>query len=215
MERNIVYVYAFGGMADWEIGYLTAELASGRFLKPGAGRFTVRTFSAGREPVTTMGGLHLLPDIGAEWVRAEAAALLVLPGGDSWLTGEDHGAAIDLARKFLSAGIPVAAICGATAALAREGLLDERAHTSNASEFLSAVAPAYRGAARYRDAGAVRDGNLITASGLAPLEFARETLAALGAADGRTLEAWYELNRTRSAEMYFALMASLSRDAAA
>jgi len=215
MERNIVYVYAFDGMADWEIGYLTAELASGRFLRSGAGRFIVRTFSVGRDPATTMGGLHLLPDIGIEWVRAEDAALLILPGGDSWLAGADHDGAVELARRFLSAGIPVAAICGATMALAQAGLLDDRAHTSNALEVLSAVAPAYRGAARYRDAGAVSDRGLVTASGLAPLEFAREAIALLGAADGRTLEAWYELNRTRSGAWYAALMASLSGAAAA
>ena len=45
-----------------------------------------------------------------------AAALLILPGGDSWLAGADHGGAVELARRFLSAGIPVAAICGAWAA---------------------------------------------------------------------------------------------------
>ena len=178
MERNIVYVYAFDGMADWEIGYLTAELASGRFLKGGAGSFIVRTFSVGREPATTMGGLHLLPDIGIEWVREDDAALLVLPGGDSWLAGVDHSGAVALARRFLAAGLPVAA-------------------------------------ALYRDAGAGGDRGLITASGLAPLEFAREALAVLGAADERTLEAWYELNRTRSGAWYAALMASLSGAAAA
>lgn len=215
MERNIVYVYAFDGMADWELGYLTAELASGRFFKTGAERFTVRTFSAGREPVNTMGGLHVLPDIGTDWVRPDDAAMLVLPGGDSWLTGADHGGALELARKFLSSGIPVAAICGATAALAQSGLLDGRVHTSNAREFLSAVAPSYRGADLYRADPAARDRGLITASGLAPLEFAREAIAQLGAMDERTLEAWYQLNRTKSMEWYNAFMATLSGAAAA
>ena len=43
------------------------------------------------------------------------------------------------AAEFLDAGVPVAAICGATAGLAAEGLLDDRRHTSNAAEFLAAT----------------------------------------------------------------------------
>lgn len=35
--NNTVYLYVFDTMADWEIGYLTAELNSGRYYKKGAG----------------------------------------------------------------------------------------------------------------------------------------------------------------------------------
>lgn len=210
MERKVVYVYAFQGMADWEIGYLTAELSSARLFRARSAGLVVRGFSVGREPVTTMGGLHLLPDIGIEWVRPEDAALLVLPGGDSWLSGDHvHAQAVALASRFLAGGVPVAAICGATAALARAGLLDDRAHTSNDLSFLRAVAPSYRGASLYRGEGAVRDGNLVTASGLAPLEFAREALSCLDVVEPGTLEAWYQLNRTRSTEWYQKFQAAL------
>ena len=64
----------------------------------------------------------------------------------------------------------MAAICGATAGLARGGLLDDRRHTSNAREYLAATG--YGGGALYQDEPAVTDGDLITAASMAPLEFA-------------------------------------------
>jgi hypothetical protein len=33
--NNTVYLYVFDTMSDWEIGYLTAELNSGRYYKKG------------------------------------------------------------------------------------------------------------------------------------------------------------------------------------
>src|ERR671917_1912877 len=87
-------------------------------------------------------------------------------------------------RRFLEAGVPVAAICGATAGLARAGLLDERNHTSASAEYLAATG--YAGGDRYVDERAVVDGDLITAGPQSPVQFARATLGRLGLADERT-----------------------------
>ena len=57
------------------------------------------------------------------------------------------------ARRFLTAGVPVAAICGATYGLALEGLLDDRAHTSNAAEYLAYSGYAGRRPVRRRARG--------------------------------------------------------------
>lgn len=208
MDRKIAYLYVFDGLADWEIGYLAAELASRRYLNGPAEAPELRTFGRDRGEIVTMGGLRVTSDLSLGEVRAEDAALLILPGGDSW-TREAHEGITELAAAFLEEGIPVAAICGATFALARAGLLDARRHTSNDPGYLKAVAPGYRGEKLYRQEGAVADGKLITASGLASLEFARETLRALEVMKKETLDAWYELNRTRSGAQYFALEASL------
>lgn len=105
-----------------------------------------------------------------------------------------------MARRFLEAGVPVAAICGATAGLAREGLLDDRDHTSSAPEYLAATG--YAGAARYQDAPAVTDGDLITASPVAPVEFAREVLARLGVYEPKVLHAWNRLFGEQDASAY-------------
>jgi putative intracellular protease/amidase len=89
------------------------------------------------------------------------------------------------------AGVPVAAICGATAGLARAGLLDERDHTSASAEYLAATG--YAGGDRYVDARAVVDNDLITAGPQSPVQFARATLERLGLASARTLEAYENL----------------------
>jgi putative intracellular protease/amidase len=88
----------------------------------------------------------------------------------------------------LDAGVPVAAICGATAGLARAGLLDRRRHTSAAAEYL--MATGYAGADYYVNERAVVDGDLITAGPQSPVQFARATLERLGLASEQTLEAY-------------------------
>ena len=57
-------------------------------------------------------------------------------------------------------------IGGATFGLALEGLLDDRTHTSNAAEYLALTG--YAGGDRFVAEPAVVDGDLITASGVAP-----------------------------------------------
>ncbi len=99
--------------------------------------------------------------------------------------------------------MPVAAICGATTALARAGILDEYRHTSNAPDYLRATG--YRGAALYQEAAAVTDGNLITASATAPVDFAYQIFKRLEVYDAQTLEAWYGLYKTGDPSYFFAL----------
>lgn len=100
--------------------------------------------------------------------------------------------------------MPVAAICGATAGLAREGLLDDRAHTS-ASPYYLAAASDCAGADRYAEADAVTDGLLITAGPTEPVAFAREVFRLLGVYEGEVLDAWYRLYHDSDAEVYFVL----------
>ena len=143
-------------------------------------------------------------------VRAEETALLILPGGDTWLEPV-HGAVRAKAVELLAAGVPVAAICGATLALADAGLLDDRAHTSNAPEFLRRFCPGYAGGRHYRDEAAVSDANVITAGGTAPLEFAVEILKRLDVFSVETLEAWYNLHKLKDPKYFYQLMDCAAR----
>lgn len=123
-----------------------------------------------------------------------------------WLTAWDegeNGEAIERAKAFLAAGIPVAAICGATAGLARAGILDDRQHTSNAPDYLKATG--YRGAALYQKQAAVTDGNVITAGAMFPVDFAFEVLKKLGVYDAPILDAWYGLFKTGDPSYYMEL----------
>ncbi|SRR6266536_1486280 len=60
------------------------------------------------------------------------------------------------------------------AILAHTGLLDDHRHTSNGNGFISKHVPKYRAHELYQKLRAVRDGNVITANGLAPFAFAAE-----------------------------------------
>ena len=62
--------------------------------------------------------------------------MLILPGGERWESC-GNAEAIEFARVFFVEGIPVAAICAATLALARAGMLDDFHHTSNSREYLA------------------------------------------------------------------------------
>ncbi|GAA3091965.1 hypothetical protein GCM10020254_41260 [Streptomyces goshikiensis] len=98
-----------------------------------------------------MGGVRVLPDLALADLRPGDSSLLILTGASLWDTGEELAPFAAKAGEFLAAGVPVAAICGATAGLARAGLLDGRAHTSGASFYLAGQ-PGYGGR------GAVRRG---------------------------------------------------------
>ena len=126
--------------------------------------------------------------------------LLILPGADRWDEGDDLAPFARTARAFLDAGVPVAAICGATAGLAREGLLDTRAHTSAVSFYLAATG--YAGGDRYVEADAVTDGGLVTAGPTEPVAFAREIFRLLGVHDDTVNDAWYRLFHDSDPEAY-------------
>jgi putative intracellular protease/amidase len=185
---NRVYVLVFDGFADWEPAHALAELRRWGRLEVVSAGFT-------GEEVTSMGGLHVRPDRALADVRADDVRLLILPGGDMW---EREGAyprpeLEALIGQVLAAERPVAAICGATVALARAGLLDDRRHTSNAPGYLGEMAPTYRGAAFYEPSLAVRDRGVITASGLGAVDFARAIFAELGVFSAADEALWYDM----------------------
>ncbi|XHM62551.1 type 1 glutamine amidotransferase family protein [Streptomyces nigra] len=193
--RKPVYLAVYDTLADWETGHATAQLAR-------AG-YEIRTVGPTREPVRSVGGLRVQPDLALADVRASDAALLILPGADLWDAGDDLAPFARTARAFLDAGVPVAAICGATAGLAREGLLDDRDHTSAVSFYLAATG--YGGGERYVDADAVTDGGLVTAGPTEPVAFAREILRLLHVYDDEAVDAWYRLFHDSDAGAYAVL----------
>ncbi|MFJ9594891.1 DJ-1/PfpI family protein [Streptomyces virginiae] len=198
--RKPVHLAVYDTYADWETGHTTAHLTQRGHA--------VRTvgFAAGA-PVTTMGGIRIQPDLGLADLRPEDSSLLILTGASLWDTGDELAPFAAKAREFLAAGVPVAAICGATAGLAREGLLDNRAHTSGVSFYL-AEQPGYGGAENYVEADAVTDGDLITAGPTEPVAFAREVFARLDVYKPDVLDAWYGLFHDSDASAYPVLMAA-------
>lgn len=206
--KNTVYLYVFDTMADWEIGYLSAEINSGRYYKKGLMPLKVVIVGITKTPITTMGGLTILPEIELKECSIKDTAALILPGGNTW-TEAIHAPIIKMAEKYLEKGIVVGAICGATIGLAMGGVLDKRAHTSNDLGYLKMVCPSYEGEKYYKQECVVTDGNLITASGIAPLEFAFHILKILDVFLPQTLDSWYNLYKTKESKYFFGLMNSI------
>ncbi len=203
-----VYLYVLDTMADWETGYLLAELNSGRFFRKGCS--PARTVLAGSsmKEITTMGGIRITPDVSIDSLQMAADDLLILPDADKWMEDE-HRPILLAAKKRIVEGGRVAAICGGTIGLGAVGALDGVAHTSNALEVLRMLCPEYDGGEYYRNEPAVTGGSLVTASGFAPIEFAREVLALLDVFKPDTLDAWYNLNVKKESAYYFTLMESM------
>jgi putative intracellular protease/amidase len=203
--KNTVYLYVFDTMADWEFGYLTAELNSGRYFKKGLAPSRIVTVGNDMTSVTTMGGLKILPNIKLDECNIENTDALILPGGNTW-SEAIHRPILEVTQRCLNEGILVAAICGATIRLAQTGLLNSRPHTSNDLEYLKMICPTYTGEKYYKTEPVVTDGNLITASGIAPLEFSVHILRALDVFSSEALDAWYSLYKTHDSKFFYKLM---------
>jgi len=204
MNTTPVHVAVFDTLADWEIGYATAHIRHDQWQRE-PGRYSINTVGPTREPVTTMGGLRIMPDIALDELRPEDSAMLILAGGDLWAE-ESMAGFRAAARRFLAAGVPVAAICGATFGLALEGLLDDRAHTSNAAEYLAYSG--YAGGDRFVAEPVVVDGDLITASGVAPVHLAQAIFGRLGIYEPGAAASWFKLYGDRDPAGFFELMSA-------
>ena len=206
-----IYVYVLDTLADWELGYVTSELNSGRFFRKDAPQVSLKTVGASKAPIRTMGGLTIIPDEQIDDIVVAGNSVLLLPGADTWNDPQNR-AVIHKAGEFLSAGAVVGAICGATAALAECGLLDNRAHTSNGPGFLEMFVPDYKGQKFYMDQPCVADDNLITAGSTGGLMWAKQIMERLDVFQTDTLEAWYAYFSTGKPEFFYALMQSLPSD---
>lgn len=183
--KEKVYVFVFDGFADWEPAHALCGVAM-------SGKQHVVTVGLTLQPIRSMGGLKVVPDTTVEQVSHEEAALFMLPGGHLWEQGSSPPV-IRLLQQCQARNVPVAAICAATLEVARAGLTKGVRHTSNALDYLKGTLPGYADEDYYVDAPAVRDGGLITASGVASTEFAREVFRTLGSFSDDKIDAWFDL----------------------
>lgn len=157
--------------ADWESALFSAVARS--YL--GA---EIIIASPDGSPVTSMGGLKVMPDVAYGALDPASIDALIVPGGLSW----ERGSAPDfteMVQRFRREGRVIAGICAAASMLAGTGILNNVTHTGNSLASHRAY-PAYSGADYYRDQPqAVRDQGVITAAGTAPVSFTTEILKAL------------------------------------
>ena len=93
-----VYVYILDTLADWELGYVTSELHSGRFFKKGAPQLSLKTVGNAKDPIHTMGGLTVVPDCLIDDVAVCETSVLLLPGANTW-NDPKQGAIIEKASE--------------------------------------------------------------------------------------------------------------------
>lgn len=177
MDKKEIIFILLNEFADWEGAYISTCLNLG--VKPGSPvKYTVKTLSITKEPVTSIGGFKVLPDYDIHDIPDDHAGL-VLIGGMSWFS-EESLRIIPLVEKAVKENKLVAGICNASVFLGMHGFLNGAEHTSNGLDYIKQYAgQKYTGEARYVNKQAVRDGNLVTANGTSPLEFCREILYAL------------------------------------
>ena len=189
MPAKAVYLLVVPGFADWEPAHALAELRR-------HGGYRVEVVGLTEGPVESMGGLSVLPTRRLSDVAVDDVAVFILPGGDRWEHDPLDPALVTLLQRLDAAGVPLAAICAATTAVARAGLLRGRRHTSNGLAYLQAQVPSYAESGQYQDQPAVRDRGLITASGLGDVEFAGEIMAELGVLSDDDRATWAHLFRS-------------------
>lgn len=179
------YLLVFDGMADWEPAFAMCEINK-------QGKFDVVTVGFSDAPITTMGGLKVVPETTLNNVTSSEAGIFVLPGGDMW-EQETHENLVRLLHQLHTENVLIGALCGATLEIARAGLMRGTRHTSNSKEYLKAMVPEYADEEFYRDELAVTDNNMITASGLGTLEFAREVIKQLNIYSEGETEQWFSM----------------------
>ena len=189
MPEKAVYLLAVPGFADWEPAHALAELRR-------HGHYRVEVVGLTSTPVESMGGVRVQPNRLLADVEPDDVAVFILPGGDRWEAEPMEHEIVALLERLGAQAVPLAAICGATVAITRAGLLHGRRHTSNGLAYLHRLVPDYKDAAQYVDTPAVRDRGLITASGLADVEFAKEILAELEVLNEGVRAMWADMFRS-------------------
>jgi putative intracellular protease/amidase len=179
------YLLVFDGLADWEPANAFCEIKK-------SGRYEVVTAGFSRQPVTSMAGLQITPHVTIEDVDPSNTAFFMLPGGDMWEKKSDEGIKA-LLHHLHEENVLIGAICAATLEIARAGLTHAVRHTSNSRPYLKSIVPSYRDDEFYVDELAVADKNIITASGLGSVDFAREVIRSLKLYSAADTEIWYDM----------------------
>ena len=189
MPNRAIYLLVVEGFADWEPAHAVAELRR-------HGGYRVETVGLDRNPVISMGGLRITPSRTIDELDINDVAVFILPGGDRWENMPVEPELESALKQLDARRVPIAAICAATVAISRIGLLSGRRHTSNGLNYLQLHVPDYNEAQNYVAVPAVRDRGLITASGLGDIEFARELFEELNVLSAGDRELWARMFRT-------------------
>lgn len=169
--------------ADWEVAYISSTINMSE-------EWSVKTISTQKE-VKSIGGLTTKIDYLLEEIPSQYD-LLILIGGNSWTN--DDSDIINLVNHTLNNNIILGAICGSVDFMARNGLLNNFKHTGNDLSLWNAF-DQYSNKDEFQFKQAVRDKNLVTANGTAPIEFEQLILESIDYAEKNEIEKTIYLHR--------------------
>ena len=188
--KNVVLLFLLSDYADWEAAYVAAGLNSGAESTP----YRIKTVALTKDPVQSIGGFSVLPDYSIDTIPENYEALFLI-GGTSWRNPEALKV-IPLVKSAIENNKLVGGICDGSVFLAKNGFLNNVKHTSNSLEDIKEYgAENYTNEAGYQNEQAVLDGNILTANGSAPLEFAKLAFQRLELDTAEEIEQWYQFNK--------------------
>lgn len=178
MEKEILFIF-MEDYPDWECAdalYFIASL--------GADQYRIRAVGLNENSIRSISGIRILPDYTIEEVPDDFSGLVVV-GGVGWMMQmEEKIAAIrPVLESAVKRSCPIGAVGTGVDVLGTLGLLNKAVHTGNSvseldmfSDMLSLSEP-YNGQLLFRqEAGAIRNGPIVTARNISGLAFARAFL---------------------------------------
>jgi hypothetical protein len=91
-----VHLFVFDTFADWETGFATAGINYPEFQAQSE-RYQIKTVGLALDPVITIRGVTVLPDLALSQV--EFSVILILPEGETWDESK-NGEILDLANDL-------------------------------------------------------------------------------------------------------------------
>lgn len=195
MKKEIIFIFV-EDYPDWE----SAE-ALYFITMLGGDQYKIRVAGMNSDPIRSISGVSIVPDCSLEEVIGRFQGI-VLVGGIGWTNHMTQriAAVRPLIEDAVKRGCPVGGVGTAADILGTFGILNHAVHTGNSSSEMYLVSDLgqasepYDGEALFREAGAIRNGNIITARNTSGLAFARAYAWALDV-DQAKADALYEEHR--------------------
>ncbi|MEI6856161.1 DJ-1/PfpI family protein [Psychrilyobacter sp.] len=207
--KKIVYVYILDAMADWELGYIMSAINMKSISSKDNTKYCIKTVGSSKEPIHTLGGLTILPDCSVDELKKSEMVAILLPGADTW-DDPKHKKILKDIKMYMDEGVLIAAICGATLALANLGILNTYLHTSNSIEYLNYFSEIYTGGDLYKNDLSFVDKNLITASSAGGLLWGKQIMQYLEVLPDEMIGAWFNYYSTGDPKYYLELLSLLN-----
>lgn len=158
MKKRTCAAFIFEGFIEHQLSLALACLNR-------TGLHVLETFSNRGRPVTSAGGLRVMPHASLGLMSPEDFDVLLLPGGIQWEKGDN----LEVFPLIMAVAgrKPLIAIGEAVLALADLGLLNDIPHTGNYPAYFKEFCPDYTGAAFFRHQPFVAAGSIVTINGAA------------------------------------------------